>query len=100
MWKERFVNQKGKLPVIRIWSRVLLRPYLFTAWLPCLNPSPYAVDESDSIWCLKKPPSFFSKSERFPFFDDVEEDDDGDDDEEEDADDEDDDEAASLPAAA
>lgn len=77
-------SQTGKLPVNRIWSRVLRRSYLSTALFPILNPSPYAVDESDSIWCLKKSPSFFSKSDRLPFLDDAE----LEEDEEEDVDDE------------
>lgn len=47
---------------------------------------------SDSIWCLKYSPSFFSKSDLLPFFDDVEEEEEG----EEDDDDE-DEEEASLP---
>jgi hypothetical protein len=64
---------------------------LSTAWLPSLNPSPYAGELSDSIWCLKNLPSSFSKSDRLPFFDDVEEGDDEDEDEVED------DDASSLP---
>lgn len=62
-----------------------------TASLPFLNPSPYAVDESDSIWCLKNSPSFFSKSDRFPFLDEA-----GPGDGEEEEDDDDDDEGISI----
>lgn len=71
---------------------MLFSPYLSTALLPSLKPSPYAAEVSDSIWCLKNSPSFFSKSDLLPFF---EEDDAVD---EEEADDEDEDEAkAAFP---
>lgn len=53
-----------------MWSRVRLRPYLSTASLPARKPSPYADEESDSIWCLKNSPNFFSKWDLVPFFDD------------------------------
>lgn len=81
-----FNSQYGKLPVIWIWSRVLLSPYLSIAWLPNLNPSPYAEEVSDSIWCLKKSPSFFSKSDRLPFFVETEEEE-GDDEDKDDVED-------------
>jgi len=66
--------QNGKLPVNLIWSRVRLSPYWRTAWLPARKPSPYADEVSDSIWCLKKSPSFLSNCDLVPFFDDVEDD--------------------------
>lgn len=68
--------QHGNVPVNLIWSRVRRRPYCRTARLPALKPSPYAGDVSDSIWCLKKSPSFISNWNLEPFFDvvDAEED--------------------------
>lgn len=60
--------QNGRLPVSLMWSRVLLRPYWRTAWLPARKPSPYAAEVSDSIWCLKKSPSFLSNCDLVPFF--------------------------------
>lgn len=70
----------GKTPVKRRWSRVRLRPYLFTAALASRNPSPYTGEASWAIWCMKNSPSFFSTLDFAPFF----EDDGYDDDEEED----------------
>lgn len=61
--------QRGKVPVNRIWSRVRRRPYWSTALLAALKPSPYAEEGSDSIWCLKKSPSFLSVTVWAPFFD-------------------------------
>lgn len=80
-----------------MWSRVLFKPYLETASFPSRNPSPYADDVSDSIWCLKNSPSFFSKSDRLPFFEDVEEEEDDEGDEEEDEAEDEDVEATPLP---
>lgn len=65
-------HQQGKVPVIRIWSRVLLSPYFCTACWPALYPSPYTGEMSASIWCLKNSPSFFSNWDRVPFFDELE----------------------------
>lgn len=76
---------------------MLFKPYLSTALFPSLKPSPYAADVSDSIWCLKNSPSFFSKSERLPFFEDPEDDVDV---EAEDDDDDDEEEATLLPEPA
>lgn len=68
-------HQGGKHPVICIWLRVLRRPYLCTACWPALNPSPYTWDMSDSIWCLKNSPSFFSYWDPVPLFNTEEADD-------------------------
>lgn len=63
--------QYGKLPVSLMWSRVLCKPYLSTAWLPALKPFPYTTDVSDAIWCLKNTLSFFSNGDLAPCLDEV-----------------------------
>ena len=74
-------------------SRVARRPYLSTALLPALKLSPNPDEVSDSIWCLKNSPNFFSKCDIAAFLGMP-------DDEEEGTDDEDDDDvdATWLPA--
>lgn len=66
-------DYRGKLPVKRMWSRVMRKPNLFTAALAALNPSPYAGDTSCAIWCMKNSPSFFSTSDFPPFLEEDEE---------------------------
>lgn len=64
-----------------MWSSVDRRPYLFTAVMADLYPSPYAGDASWAIWCIKNSPSLFSTQDLPPFLVAEKEDDDDDDDE-------------------
>lgn len=62
-----------------MWFSVTRKPYLLTAALAALNPSPYAGEVSCAIWCMKNSPSLFSTPDFPPFLeDDVGTDDDDD----------------------